>query len=88
MLTTVKTLLSVVLRPVEVASFRAKVLANVVSAAFSVIVVSVYSKHSSQLATHSGPLSKRLTMRCDGAVARMCLTLDGCSPALRLAGRG
>lgn len=43
MLTTVKTLLSVVLRPVEVASFRAKVLANVVSAAFSVIVVSVYS---------------------------------------------
>lgn len=41
---TVKTLLSDVLRPVEVASFRANVLANVASAAFSVIVLSVYSE--------------------------------------------
>lgn len=87
-LTTVKTLLSVVLRPVEVASFKAKVLAKVVSAAFSVIVVSVYSKSSSQLVTHSSQASKRLTMRRDRAVACVCLTLDGCSPALCLSGRG
>lgn len=87
-LTTVKTLLSVVLRPVEVASFRAKVLAKVVSAALSVMVVSVYSKNQSQLMTHSSQVSQRLTMRRDCAVACVCLTLDGCSPALRLAGRG
>lgn len=50
---TVKTLLSDVLRPVEVASFRANVLANVASAAFSVIVVSVYSEDSGQLSRHT-----------------------------------
>lgn len=50
---TVKTLLSDVLRPVEVASFMASVLANVVSAAFNVIVVSVYSGDWDQLPIHA-----------------------------------
>jgi hypothetical protein len=39
MVVTVKTLLSEVVNPVEVASFSANVLANVVSAAFKVIFV-------------------------------------------------
>lgn len=50
---TVKTLLSDVLRPVEVASFRANVFAKVVSAAFSVIVVSEYSADAGQLTRHT-----------------------------------
>lgn len=49
---TVKTLLSDVLRPVEVASFRANVLAKVVSAASSVIVVSEYTTDAGQLTRH------------------------------------
>lgn len=45
---TVKTLLSDVSRPEEVASVRTNVPAKVVSAAFRVIVVSVYSANLSQ----------------------------------------
>jgi hypothetical protein len=40
---TLKTLLSDVVSPLEVASLRAKVPANVESAAFKVMVVSIYS---------------------------------------------
>jgi len=42
---TLKTLLSEVVNPLEVASFRARVLAKVESGAFKVMTVSIYSAH-------------------------------------------
>lgn len=50
--------------------------------------VGVLWRLGSAFETHSSPADRRLTMRRDGAIACLCLTLDGRSPTLRLAGRG
>lgn len=50
--------------------------------------IGVLCKFGSAYETYSSPVNTRLTMRCDGAVTCVCLTLDSCSPTLRLAGRG
>lgn len=87
MVVTVKTLLSEVVNPVEVASFSANVLANVVSAAFKVIFVlmnSVYVYGKRCNGKYLG--SWRLTVSCHGAFTSIVLTFDSCSPSLRIPG--